>query len=860
MALSARPPLALPVEEGAIPDELRGRPQWVAWRWELRQDRWTKPPIDPHTGEYAAVDRPDTWASFGEARAAQSVHKLPGVGFVLTPGDPYAVLDYDHCRDAETGAIHLEAQHAIAQLDSYAEVTPSGAGVRVIVRGTLPPGRRRRGDVELYDQARYITVTGNHLDGTPAAIAERTDALARLHARVFALPATSASNGHAAPAATAGLLDDDAALLERARRAANGWKLDRLLRGDWQGSYPSQSEADAALCQMLAFWTGKDVARIDRLFRQSGLMRDKWDERHGEQTYGVLTITHAVERCAETYTPTSVGSEPAATAPAHPTPGLRTDEPRSRAERAARAADVLATAPPLPDEAMLTDRMQQLAMVSRSIWLNRYMKAAGAFAPRSPQSLLEASGLFTLATVLARRCFLMSGGLEQYPQVFLLFVGDSTLTGKTTLLRVLRKTFRDAGLLHLLLPDRFNEASLLQELSLYVPPKVVEGSTAQQQIWLERHRHAAQRGIIRDEMHGLLDDCNRDYNTGLLPLLLALDGAPDELPPDLTISRGWVTVEDVCVNLMGCTTPMGLEQHAAKPYHWANGLFGRFALVAPGEPPHWAFWPREEVTLPHRVVQDLRTIYEAFPMPIVSFEYGPGGENGGERIVGATQARASALKAHVTEDAWEAWQRYDRALFGLAVQQLGTSGRLRPTYGRLPTLAVRVALTFAASEWALVANPAQEPVPTLELRHWAAAQEIAERWRTGAHAILAAALRGASEDERLDDASRLIRALQLAGGFMRRGEALRRLGWDKERLDGALEAAGEHVQEHRVRREEGGRPAEWLALPGVEFARFSRFSSQGPDEPIAPHMPPQTKPTKPSKPPEYGEHGEEAEP
>jgi len=116
-----------------------------------------------------------------------------------------------------------------------------------------------------------------------------------------------------------GLLDDgtaepaeplaDAVLLGLARNAANGDKFSRLFDGDF-ADYPSQSEADLALCQLLAFWTGKDPLTMDRLFRDSGLFRSKWDERHGRDTYGEATIRKAIERTKEVFSPQGDQSAP----------------------------------------------------------------------------------------------------------------------------------------------------------------------------------------------------------------------------------------------------------------------------------------------------------------------------------------------------------------------------------------------------------------------------------------------------------------------------------------------------------------------------------------------------------------------
>ena len=105
----------------------------------------------------------------------------------------------------------------------------------------------------------------------------------------------------------------DLDLLRRATAAANGATFERLWHGAWDGAYPSQSEADLALCAILAFWTGRDASWIDRLFRLSGLYRPKWDARHfaDGQTYGTRTVAVAVARVPSVWSP-SFSSTPRA--------------------------------------------------------------------------------------------------------------------------------------------------------------------------------------------------------------------------------------------------------------------------------------------------------------------------------------------------------------------------------------------------------------------------------------------------------------------------------------------------------------------------------------------------------------------
>ena len=283
---------------GSVPAELAALRQWVAWRWEERDGKPTKPPLNPHSGAYASSTDPLTWGTPQNAvRFCQDHQWAAGVGFVFTKNDPYAGIDLDKCRNPQTGEIAPWAQAIVDYLSSYTEVSPSGSGVKVFVRATLPSGVHK-GAVEAYDSGRYFTVTGLHVASTPRTIQDRDAELQVLYAWLKVNEAT----GQPGPPAPVPVDLDDAALIEKARMAANGAKFERLWNGDWS-DYPSQSEADLALCSQFAFWTGGERDRIDRLFRQSGLYRQKWDQSHfaDGRTYGAATVDKAVAQAQSFY-------------------------------------------------------------------------------------------------------------------------------------------------------------------------------------------------------------------------------------------------------------------------------------------------------------------------------------------------------------------------------------------------------------------------------------------------------------------------------------------------------------------------------------------------------------------------------
>ncbi len=285
---------------------MKARRQWVVWGYEERDGKETKPPRNPHTGRYARSDDRATWGTFEEAVAAVPLYKLTGVGYVFTADDPYFGLDLDKCRDPLTGAIAPWAQRIISAMATHTEVSPSQTGVKLVGRGTPATTRHKvlmgGGAVELYSELRYFTMTGRQAPDTPNAIEERQEQLNHLCRGLFSEPSDgkgragthTRGEGHSA---------DDQAIIDRAMRAGNGDKFRRLWQGDTSDYGGDDSAADLALCSLLGFWTQGDAGRVDGLYRQSGLFRDKWDSKRPGGTYGSITIEKALAGKFEYYDP-----------------------------------------------------------------------------------------------------------------------------------------------------------------------------------------------------------------------------------------------------------------------------------------------------------------------------------------------------------------------------------------------------------------------------------------------------------------------------------------------------------------------------------------------------------------------------
>ena len=310
---------AVTFDPAHVPAALRERPQWVCWKYIKRDGKPTKCPVNSRDGGRADSTDPSTWTSFDDAVAAwRGSDRYAGIGFVFAADDPFTGIDLDGCID-ENGKIVTSAREIIDSLNSYTEISPSGRGVKVFIIGRKPDGcgcksKKIAGykETEVYSKERFFTVTGRQVAGTPLTVEDRQPHLEALCQRLWPEKRSPRLNGSVA---ATGFDGDDQALIEQACTAKNGDRFKRLWAGDTSLHAGDHSGADQALCNHLAFWTGRDPARMDQLFRRSGLYRDKWDERRGERTYGQMTIKRAIANCTEVFSPRCRRAAPRVEAP-----------------------------------------------------------------------------------------------------------------------------------------------------------------------------------------------------------------------------------------------------------------------------------------------------------------------------------------------------------------------------------------------------------------------------------------------------------------------------------------------------------------------------------------------------------------
>ena len=285
-----------------IPEELRSLKSWGLYKriWQSEKNKYTKIPYSALTGTKTSSTEPSQWVTFNEALQALSAYSLDGLGFFF--GNGYVGIDVDHI-GADLDRMYAGdvtdnvAWEFMSGLKSYTELSMSKTGIHIIIKGKIPGDRRRKGNVEMYESGRFFAMTGNRIG---AYLTVNSPDLKPLYTKyleprsVISLPNSKAPQPN-------NLSADE--IIAKMLSSRTGERINLLLNGGWEQFYTSQSEADIALANDLAFWTGRDFSRMDEIFRGSSLMREKWDEKRGKTTYGVATLNKAINDTSSVYHP-----------------------------------------------------------------------------------------------------------------------------------------------------------------------------------------------------------------------------------------------------------------------------------------------------------------------------------------------------------------------------------------------------------------------------------------------------------------------------------------------------------------------------------------------------------------------------
>ena len=295
-----------------IPQELRNLKQWGLFelKWVEARKKNTKIPINPYDGSAGKSNDPSTWSDFDTAmRALNDVERADGLAFYFANG--YVGLDIDHIdsnlEDWQAGdndPNNLVNKFQDLTDNTYMEVSQSGTGIHAIFKGKIPGKRRRKGNYEMYQTGRFFALTGNNIIPDPTIKSMSDDEMKTLYEFLF-----GKDNIVQLHSESDNITPVDLSVAEIIKRAENsaktGTRFTMFMKGGWEQFYPSHSEADIAFANDLAFWTGRDFHKMDTIFRNSSLMREKFDEKHGAVTYGTSLLNKAINETQNIYNPES---------------------------------------------------------------------------------------------------------------------------------------------------------------------------------------------------------------------------------------------------------------------------------------------------------------------------------------------------------------------------------------------------------------------------------------------------------------------------------------------------------------------------------------------------------------------------
>ena len=523
-------PEALKISARNIPQALKGVPGWVLWRYWWNGKNWTKPPYNVEGVKIDHTD-PENWVDYSTALQAYQRGEFDGIGFSLGAMDSLGGADIDHC--IKDGKIESWALSIIDELGGYAEVSPSGTGVRVFGLTSRTVKGRKKGDVEMYCDGRYLTVTGHKLDKSASDLVDFAEAFGRAYDRIFPDSPESEEpedfergevGGDLAERFQA-FMDDDPIFREKFNTPA---------------SVGYRSGAEFHLCAKL--WEeGFTFDEIWRLMDSSP--QSKWRSR--EDGYKDRTIRKAISAARSS----------------------ENDRGRGQGERSDGGEDDEAR--PITEEELKAYRLQEGPKFENRLpndhYLTRYI-AYGADVSDAYGEYWYAGGLYQLAVIADKklRVDLRQGTI--YPNLYIAISGKSGLSRKTTVVD------RSEDKLSLAKPATM-PAAVPTEFS---PEAFVEH--------LSEHNHAY---WVRDEAAGVLAAMKRDYMRGFKDTLMRLyDCKPQSRMLRTSRKKGEKTrfnVVDPYLNILWATTDAALAKNT-EINDTLSGFMARFIYHYPQRP------------------------------------------------------------------------------------------------------------------------------------------------------------------------------------------------------------------------------------------------------------------------------------
>lgn len=477
-----------------IPEELKDSPSWVLWKKEAKPDgKIGKVPYQPN-GQRAKSDDHSTWVKMDTALMAyQEIGGYDGICWMMPiePGE-IVFIDIDHC--IKDGIIEPWAQAVVDRFNSYTEKSQSGNGLHILIRGKKPFKRCRKmgSPYEIYDCLRACFLTGDVV-GECKTIEARQGPLVRLFEEIFGGTEPEPTRPQNITSAGKSSLSDGAVIaIMLGSSKAN--EIEALLRGDTTRHDRDDSAADLALCNHLAFFCGKDQVQMDRIFRKSKLMREKWDEQRGQSTYGEKTIRKACSGTTDTYTP-----------PKEPAPKELWDAAPEEAEALLAAVMEERGMAPMSEEEFNAFKLDSGPKLTCNLpgdnFISRFMQY-GSEISDAYRDYWFAGAIFVLAVATDKKLKFELGQDTIYTNVYIYIAGGSTLARKTTALKKSVRILEEA------IGGRLGISKVPNEFS---PEAFIEH--------MDQFNHAP---WIRDEAAGVLSLMRKDYMRGFKDTLMQL--------------------------------------------------------------------------------------------------------------------------------------------------------------------------------------------------------------------------------------------------------------------------------------------------------------------------------------------------
>ena len=367
--------------------------------------------------------------------------------------------------------------------------------------------------------------------------------------------------------------------------------------------------------------------------------------------------------------------------------------------------------PPLPKHAQLSkDAIKQSESVG--MWLNEYMKWAIARTPMTPHAFLQSGGIAVIGMAIAGRLGLRLHE-EILPHLYILWVASTTRYAKSTGLKTVKHII-ERVMPHMLLPEESTPEALIDSLSGKQPENYTELPREDQDKIDKGLAFAARRALVVDEASTLIGAGRKDYMAGLDEILLKGFDAPLSITRSVRKS-GLVIIRRPALSILGATAPTALNGIMTWE-KWTKGDNARYALLFANEPLPYSI-ATGDYNAPNSLIETLARLHH-------------------EMLPPATRGEAiETWYIRIDDKARKGFDEYTQALFEMT-DDANVDERLKGNLGRLPVLAIKVAICLSAIDWATHGNKELPCVVTLG--HWAKAQMIAEEWRYSVFRLLVA--------------------------------------------------------------------------------------------------------------------------